>query len=410
MRLIQLPKLEIWQRVVFDDVIKPENKGHTFLVVAKRQVGKSILAVCLLIKYALENKGSCGIIIEPTQNQSRRVFKQICSFLQGANVIKSANATLLNIEFVNGSEILLKSAEQDEALRGMTVKNSLLVIDEGAFIKDEIYEILYPTTDANDCSILIISTPLFQSGEFYNVYIRGCNGDRYTHVYEWSNYDTSKYLSKEKLEHYRETVTPQKFLSEYLGQFIKEGSYLFGDLTDIIKEVDDAPVFGGIDWANGDGNDYTVLTLMNNKGNVVKVHAFNKLSPTEQIAELTRIINTYPTLKNIQAELNSMGETYFDFLKANFKGKGIQFYGFDTTNSSKRRIIEALIKAVQTKAITIPNIAELLKEMQHYAIEKTQKGYTYNGANGVHDDYVISLALAYELYTRLNNSFSIRWA
>ena len=40
---------------------------------------------------------------------------------------------------------------------------------------------------------------------------------------------------------------------------------------------------------------------------------------------------------------------------------------------------------------------ELIKELQHYAMEKTTKGYTYNGANGVNDDYVMSLALCYDV-------------
>ena len=77
---------------------------------------------------------------------------------------------------------------------------------------------------------------------------------------------------------------------------------------------------------------------------------------------------------------------------------------FNTNNQSKRDIIEKLVTAFQKESITIPNDAELIRELQHYAMEKTTKGYTYNGADGVNDDYVISLALAYDTY---NNSGSV---
>lgn len=401
MKVIKLPKLEQWQKDVYTAMENSNRSGEVHLVVAKRQVGKSILAECLLIKFALENAGSTSVVVEPTQAQSRRVFKQLQTFLQGSHTIASANATLLTMEFCNGSEILFKSAEQEDNLRGMTVKNGILVIDEAAYIKDEIFEILYPCTDANNAPVLLISTPLFMSGEFYNRYC-----DNEVHVYDWSKYDTSKFLSKEKLERYRKTVSPQKFLSEYLGQFIKEGSYLFGDLTKAIADInsitDRVPVYAGIDWANGGEGDFTVLTLLNRSGIVVGIKAFNNVAPTDQITLLCDEIKSNKTIKSVQVELNSIGTVYYDMLKKQLSGSAITIKGWNNTNESKRAIIEQLISAFQTNTITILNDAELIRELQHYAIEKTKSGktYTYNGTNGVHDDYVISLALAYDLYKK----------
>ena len=99
---VKFPKLEEWQQPVFDDL--KAGLWDIQVIKAKRQVGKSILAeVCVLYK-SFNSNDSISVIIEPTLSQSRRVFKQIIKSVGGdtSPVIKSANATLLEIEFQNG--------------------------------------------------------------------------------------------------------------------------------------------------------------------------------------------------------------------------------------------------------------------------------------------------------------------
>lgn len=400
MRQIILPKLEPWQLDVFNRFELEKGKGKIFVIKAKRQIGKSILAVVLLIKYALEGK-TTSILLEPTLNQSRRVFKQLVDMLEGSGAIKSANASLLTIDFVNGSEILFKSAEQEDSLRGMTA-SGILVIDEGAFIKDDIYDIVFPCVDANNSPILIISTPLFTDGRYYQLYM-----DDNTISFDWSKYDTSKFLSNEKLEQYRKTLAPNKFKSEYLGEFITDGSFVFGDLMPCVGSYSTKPsIYCGIDWACGNDGDFTVVTMFDEDARVTFIDAFNNIDSTEQIKRIIGDLNSHKQLRKVQVELNSIGRVFYDMLRKEYKGNII---GFTTTNDTKRRIIEQLVKAFQSEAITIPNDKELLSELQHYAIMKTAKGYTYNGI-GTHDDYVMSMAIAYDLIgsKKGNYTFSFR--
>lgn len=391
---ILLPKMEEWQQDVFNAMLDSRGTGKRFVVKAKRQVGKSILAIILLIKFSLEQKG-ISLLIEPTLAQARRVFKQIVDCLEGSGAITQANASLLTIQFANGSEILFKSCEQNtDALRGFTVSN-LCVIDEGAFADSEIYNIVYPTTDAHNAPILIISTPLFTNGEYYNLYTKGLTPNDKVISFDWSKYDTSKYLSNEKLEFYKETVAPLKFKSEYLGEFVEEGSYTFGNITQCINNNDFLiPRYAGIDWGAGNDGDYTAVTLMDDEYNVIKVVSFKNLDAVEQIDKISTLINSLPSLVKVQVEMNSIGRVFYDNLKNKVK---VHIKKFVTTNETKRKIIEQLIQAFQQQKITIPNDAELIKELQHYAIQKTKTGYTYNGENGVNDDYVISLALCYDI-------------
>lgn len=400
-KTIVFPKLEIWQEEVYDDIHNAKGSGDIYVVKSKRQVGKSCLAALLLIEYALMEK-CISVVVEPTQAQSRRLFKQITDMMQKTGLVKSANSQLLTMEFSNGSEILLKSAEQRDALRGFTV-SGLLVIDEAAFIPDPIFEILYPTCDANNAPILVISTPLFCSGEFYNLYTRGINGDKHTKSYDWSKYDTSKYLSKEKLEHYRETISSLKFKSEYLGEFISEGSYIFGDIASCVRSSSGKPQVAAIDWGAGNGGDFTVMILMDGEGCVTGIEAFNDLGPVEQVGRIAGICQDNPTLRTLCVEMNSIGTIYCDMLR---KAVGVPLRRFTTTNETKRDIVEGLITAFNRREIGIPDDPELMLELRHYSVEKTARGYTYNGADGIHDDHVMALALCYDTYKRRRGSAS----
>ena len=181
---VVFPKLYEWQQEVFDSVIS-DTKGSFWITKARRQCGKSCVAVSILLYFAFKQR-SKGTCLEPTLAQSRRVFNQIINAVGGTDspVLKSANATLLEIEFINGSQIIFKSAEQRDALRGITVKHSVLVLDEAAFIPKEIFEIIYPSVDALGCPVLMISTPQFEDGEFYEKFMLGLSGDEYTHSFD----------------------------------------------------------------------------------------------------------------------------------------------------------------------------------------------------------------------------------
>ena len=391
---IIFPKLHKHQRVVYDAVINDNGAGNIYVVKSKRQCGKSFLASLILIYFSLNKRDTTSLIVEPTLNQSRRVFKEITKMLEGSNIIKNANQSLLSIDFINGSEIIFKSAEQYDAIRGYSV-SGILIVDEGAFIVDDVYEILFPVRDAHNAPMLVISTPLFCDGYFYRLFT-----STNSKSYDWCDYDTSMFLSDEKLEQYSNTLSELKFRSEYLGQFITDGGYVFRNITKCVLSnsiVKGEPVVCGIDWAVGNDGDDTVLSLLDANANAVDFIRINNMSPVEQIDTIVNKLNTIQSLKKVVVEQNSIGNVYFDMLKHKYSRHSI-ITKFNTTNESKRRIIEQLATAFQNENIHIPNDRELINQLQHYAVEKTAKGYTYNG-QGAHDDYVMSLAMAYDALT-----------
>ena len=70
--------------------------------------------------------------------------------------------------------------------------------------------------------------------------------------------------------------------------------------------------------------------------------------------------------------------------------------GFQFTNATKANIIEALALAFEQDAIRILDDKLLLGELQAYEQERLPSGLIrYNAPDGMHDDMVISLALAW---------------
>ena len=395
---VEYPPLYEWQKEVFD-AVTTDTRGVFYVCKSRRQCGKSVTAIDVLLFFAFKGK-SIGTCLEPTLHQCRRVFKQIINAVGGSDseIIKSANATLLEIEFINGSQIIFKSAEQGDALRGITVKHSVLVIDEAAFIQKEIFEIIYPAVDALRCPVLMISTPQFEDGEFYDKFILGLSGDEFTKSFDWSKYDTSALLPPEKLEYYRRTMSPIKFRSEYLAEFITDKSFVFGDFTKCYGYSEKQPKYVGIDWASGknDKDDYSCMVMMDEDCAVTDIKFFKVVDPMDLVARLSAIINTTPSLASVTVETNSLGEVYRSALKKKMNRPGI-LKPFETTNESKRRIIEQLIKAFSEEDIKIVEEQKLKEQLQHYQIEQTPSGkITYNAQGGFNDDAVIALALAYD--------------
>jgi len=69
---------------------------------------------------------------------------------------------------------------------------------------------------------------------------------------------------------------------------------------------------------------------------------------------------------------------------------------FTTTNATKAQIIQALELAFERETIQILDDELLINELMAYQIEKLPSGLIrYNAPDGMHDDTVIALALAW---------------
>lgn len=388
-----------YQKDIIKGVLQYPHDIHT--VLSKRQTGKSVTVETILMFYAINKMNSCSIAVSPTLGQGRKLFKEIKKAVQEIPIYESSNASTLEINFTNGSSILFKSAEQDEALRGNTV-SGILCLDEAVFMKDDTIFECFPFVDANKAPILLTSTPKFKTGVFYDFYMNGIKGESGFHSYNVNDYDTSALLSKERLEMYRKSMAPQIFRSEYLGQFIDAVSDLFGDVESLCGNIlhpANSRVMG-IDWSNGaldkGGNpDETAISILNEFKELERIDSFTDKEPTEMISYIVKLIREY-NIKKVVVETNSMGAVYINLLKRRISELGLrcQVIEFYTSNDSKREIIEDLQVQCMNKSIQLIKDNKLLLQMVSYQAERTPTGkITYNASVG-HDDMVMSLALA----------------
>ena len=401
------------QKDIISGILKYPNDIH--VVKSRRQTGKSITIETVLMLFSINKSGSCNIVISPTLGQGRKMFKEIKNALQNLPLFKSANGTTLEIELTNGSSILFKSAEQSDGLRGNTV-TGILCIDECAYIKDEIVYSCLPFVDANKSPVLIVSTPLFKSGVFYDFYMNGVNGVSGFHSYDICDYDTSALLSKERLEMYRQSVSSQIFRSDYLGEFITESSEIFGDLKKLVKGVvhDSRHRTMGIDWStggldSGKDPDETALAVLNEFRELEYIEGFSDKDTNQTIDYIISKIVEYNVEKCV-VETNSMGPVYIDILKKKIASRGIrcQVVEFTTTNDSKREIIEDLAVHCNNGTISLIDDKKLFLQMMNFVVKKTSTGkITYeSGSSNIHDD--LCLALAFSLFGQKKGTYNIR--
>ena len=402
-----------WQKDICRGIFQHPNDIH--VVKSKRQTGKSITIETILMFFSINKSGSCNIVISPTLGQGRKMYKEVKNALQNLPLFESANSTTLEINLTNRSQILFKSAEQADGLRGNTV-SGILCIDEAAYIKDEIVYQVLPFCDANKSPILIVSTPLFKSGVFYDFYMNGLDGKDGFHSYDICDYDTSVLLSHEKLEMYRNSVSPQIFRSDYLGEFLTESSEIFGDLKKLCKGVvhQSRVKVMGVDWStagidSGKDPDETALAVMNEFRELEYIEGFSDKDTNQTIDYIINKIVEYGVSK-VVVETNSMGKIYIDLLKKKIASRGIrcQVVEFTTTNDSKREIIEDLVVHCSNGTISLIDDKKLFLQMMNFVVKKTPTGkVTYeSGSSNIHDDLV--LALSFSLFGQKKGTYNIR--
>ena len=395
-------KLFPWQSDVAREISSDGyGSGTVYTVKSKRQVGKSLMCENILLWFALNKADTYSLFVAPTLMQSRKVYADIVKAIEGKGIMNRKNDSLLSIRFINKSIIEFKSAEQKDALRGFTI-SGILCLDESAYINDDIFELLRPTTDVHNAPILLTSTPKFRIGFFFDCYNNGKQGIKGYKSFDFCEYDTSALLSKDKLEMYRQTMTKAQFTSEYLGQFIDEDGQVFSEFKSCVinPEPNELKLYGGIDWSTCNGGDYTVVTLIDDDGNMVDILHFNKSWTKQQITAIKTFLSPYiDRIECIYSESNSIGTPMTDLLTQALPD--LRITRQNTTNQLKIDMVNSLQLAFERRDIGIIGDELLLKHLASYEESVSPRSHTvtYNAPLGFHDDCYISLMYAWKCWS-----------
>ena len=378
------------QRELINGIIESKCKYHIASI--GRQFGKSLMGINLALYWAINN-GPCKILwISPVYSQTTKVHKELMQAIGGTNIVQSNNYSSNEIQLRNGSTIMFRSAERYDNIRGLTLDYA--IIDEAAFIKDDAYaEAIKPTLLVRGKKVLFISTPKGKNW-FYNLYQLGLSPDYPNYkAYAGSSYDTP-YIEKKEIEDAQRTIPKNVFQQEYLAKFIDSGGEVFTDIDNNTLPAytpAQGKVYCGIDL--GKQEDYTVATFIDSKGKVIDIYRNNKQEWTTMTQDILVLIRKYNATTMV--EVNSIGDVIFEQIKRQWSDT----HPFVTSSKSKNEIIEGLILDMNNAEVNIPSkelFPPLYSELSVFTYEYNPKtrNIRYGHPAGLHDDTVISLAIA----------------
>lgn len=304
----------------------------------------------------------------------------------------------MTVRFARGGWLGVYSADNDTGLRGEAF--DLVVIDEAAQIREQTWtDVLMPTLADRNGRAMLISTPRGRNW-FWREYLRGMEpGAQYA---SWTAPSSSNPLPtiRKAAELARDVVSSRTYRQEWLAEFVEDGGGVFRGVAACVREHPTEPQPGctyvmGVDW--GRTNDATVFTVMCvETAQVVCIERMNDTAYALQLDRLKRL-HKHWSIYAILAEANSMGGPLVEALQR----LELPVQSFVTTAITKPPLIDALALAIERGDIGLTNNTQLLNELQAYESERLPSGVIrYSAPAGMHDDHVISLALAWRAVAR----------
>ena len=403
-------KLISWQNDLVREFLTLK-KDERLVIKKCRQVGCSFTFAQILFYVAINRPRSTSIYITTTNSAARKFFTDMGEFCKESSLV-SMNGSLLEMTFWNGSIIYFKSSESQ--LRGISCKRGgIMVVDECAFLKSDIWTSILPFTTVSKANTLIASTPWTKRGMYYTFYERALSGDPGYHLIDTRDYDLSYFISEDQREEYRKILSPQAFRTEIDGEFMDSTSGVFGDYQSIYAEPEDKdPVWCGIDFSVSVGGDDTVLTGFNKSKQQCLLYYDNSIAdPVQRAEKLADIINSYPSIKKVICETNSMGSTFISIMRRKLKRPNI-LEEFTTTNSTKKDIIENLVSLIGQKEITLLDDPKQDYEFAIFQLVELKNGnYSYAADTKVQnskDDIVMATAFAAKCFSGSSGTYMLR--
>ena len=309
-----------------------DSESRMRICAAGRRFGKSFLAINELAKFARHPNRKC-LYVAPSYRMARQIiWEDLKNFLRNVKWIKRVNESELTIYLVNNSQIMLRSADNPDSIRGIGV--DFLVLDEAADIpklEDTWQAVLRPTLSDRQGHALIIGSPKGRNF-FYDMWVQGGATE------DWESFQFTTLqglrVPQEEIIAAKRDMDERTFQQEYEARFVDYAGviyYAFSD--DNIKQFnpDDltprTPLHVGIDMNINPMS--AVIGVINKMGilhiiDEVEIYSSNT---TELIKEIKgryphRIIFAYPDASGQALKTSAAGITDHNLLhNAGFKVK-----------------------------------------------------------------------------------------
>lgn len=357
---------------------------------AGRRWGKTRLGVNECLDVA--SKGGRAWWVAPNYKMSEVGWRPLrrMGIKIGAEVRKVDRQIILP----NGGEVTVRSADNPDTLRGEGL--DFVVLDEFAYMTPEAWtEAIRPALSDRQGRALFISTPRGRNF-FWEIYQRGISGE---HDYASFQYPTSSnpYIAPKEVEAAKRELPEIIFRQEYLAEFIDDQGSVFRRVQEAARlDPMAGPMAGrqyiaGVDVAAS--IDYTVVSVLDTESkHMVYMDRFNRVDYNVLADRLAALSHRWK-LGAMKVEANSIGQPVIDAIRA----KGVPVIPFTTTSATKQTVIQNLQSAFEHGEIAIINDPVLIGELLSFESKRNASGsFSYAAPEGMHDDCVMSLAIAWD--------------
>lgn len=362
------------------------------VMVCGRRFGKTMLGIERASRAALD--GYPVGWFAPTYKDSAEAWRELVRTLSAVIVRKSE--TEKRLELVTGGMIEVWTMG-DPGSSGRSRKYKRVIVDEAAKVpqlEEAWTESLRPTLADYRGDAWFLSTPKGRN-YFWRLFNMAAEYDN------WRSWQmptaANPFIHPDEIEDARRQLPQSAFAQEYLAEFTDDAGAVFRNVRGCVDEA--LPLegpsihrryFGGLDWAQL--NDFTVVAIVDDTGALVALDRFNQVAWAVQYGRVATMTERWRPVHGL-AELNSIGSPNLEQLQA----QGLrQWGGFTTTNESKNDVILALALAFERGEIRIPNDPVLIAELESFEATRLPSGkWRYSAPDGMHDDTVIALALAW---------------
>jgi hypothetical protein len=380
---VRVHRLHDGQRRIVD------NPARFKVVMCGRRFGKTALGIRWLMDGALA--GEPVAWFAPSYKLALEAWRELVDRLKPVTARISEQDKRL--ELLTGGVVEVWTLDGPDPARGR--KYARVVIDEAGIVRDLLdlwQQAIRPTLVDLGGRALLLGTPKGRRHGFVVLFQRGQQPDEA----EWASFRASTlenpYIPADEVETARRELPAAVFAQEFEGIPTDDGGNPFG--VDAIRDAVGTlavapPVVYGLDLARA--LDYTVLCGLDAWRRVVVLDRWQ--APWQVTKERVQAtVGSTPVV----ADATGVG----DAIVADLQQMDVAVTPHVFTASSKLRLMQRLITALQGRELTVP-AGWLVQELEAFEFTYTASGVKYEAPPGLHDDGVMALSLALHGWDRV---------
>jgi Terminase large subunit, T4likevirus-type, N-terminal len=184
------------------------------LLLASRQVGKTLTTAAKALATVLTRPGSLVLCFSPSQRQSGILFDRIVTLYDALGRPLPATRDTATSLAIAGGGTVISLPGSEATVRGYSGAD-LVLIDEASRIADALFIAVSPMVAVSGGTLVLLSTPLGKRGEFHHQWSEGGP--------EWVRFsvtaDQCPRITAEFLESERRTLGERWYKQEYMCSF-----------------------------------------------------------------------------------------------------------------------------------------------------------------------------------------------